>query len=205
MSPIRTRTFGHERAGVSASINSILQKVTDASGINRKQLAEQLAVAGAEPADAERNKRTLIADLRWLVSEGYLIEFNDGTLDLPRTKAPAPVAASAHAPVTAAADAGSGATVDEAAEPTPSQSTTPAEPEQVSPRPIDSEMESQSTVANGMSGEQSVEPHLAKQAPEQLATALPPEPPANPDAAAQDQSSANLDEGEVHFVFVEIG
>ncbi|HEY0723458.1 MAG TPA: hypothetical protein VGD41_05675, partial [Pyrinomonadaceae bacterium] len=32
----------------------------------------------------------LASDLRWLISEGYLIEFNDGSLDLPRTKPPAP-------------------------------------------------------------------------------------------------------------------
>ena len=31
---------------------------------------------------------TLASDLRWLISEGYVIEFNDGSLDLPRTKPP---------------------------------------------------------------------------------------------------------------------
>ncbi|PZR73315.1 MAG: hypothetical protein DLM73_10955, partial [Chthoniobacterales bacterium] len=89
VSPIRARVFGHERAGVSASINAILEKVSAAPGINRKQLAEQLAPAGAEPADLDRAKLTLASDLRWLVSEGYVIEFNDGSLDLPRTKPPA--------------------------------------------------------------------------------------------------------------------
>jgi hypothetical protein len=29
---------------------------------------------------------TLASDLHWLISEGYVIEFNDGSLDLPRTK-----------------------------------------------------------------------------------------------------------------------
>ncbi len=41
-----------------------------------------------EPADADRVKLGLASDLRWLIHEGYLIEFNDGTLDLPRPKAP---------------------------------------------------------------------------------------------------------------------
>lgn len=91
--PIRTRTFGHERAGVSASINTILEKLTAAGGINRKQLAEQFVPPDAEAAEQERVKRTLASDLRWLISEGYVIEFNDGTLDLPRVKAPAPAAA----------------------------------------------------------------------------------------------------------------
>jgi hypothetical protein len=88
VSPIRTRVFSHESAGVSASINAILEKVTSTPGINRKQMAEQLAPAGAEPADLERTKLTLASDLHWLVSEGYVIEFNDGSLDLPKTKPP---------------------------------------------------------------------------------------------------------------------
>jgi hypothetical protein len=88
VSPIRARVFSHESAGVSASINAILEKVKSTPGINRKQLAEQLAPAGAEPADLERAKLTLASDLHWLVSEGYVIEFNDGSLDLPKTKLP---------------------------------------------------------------------------------------------------------------------
>jgi hypothetical protein len=89
VSPIRTRVFSHESAGVSASINAILEKVSSTPGIGRKQLAEQLTSAEAEPADLERAKLTLASDLHWLVSEGYVIEFNDGSLDLPRTKPPA--------------------------------------------------------------------------------------------------------------------
>jgi len=89
VSPVRARVFGHERTGVSSSINAILEKVEKSPGINRKQLAEQLAVADAEAAAAERAKMTLANDLHWLIGEGYVIEFNDGTLDLPRAKAPA--------------------------------------------------------------------------------------------------------------------
>ncbi|MDP9097685.1 MAG: hypothetical protein M3N48_01640 [Verrucomicrobiota bacterium] len=89
VSPVRARVFGHERAGVSTSINAILEKVEKSPGINRKQLAEQLAVADADAAAAERAKMTLANDLHWLIHEGYVIEFNDGTLDLPRAKVPA--------------------------------------------------------------------------------------------------------------------
>lgn len=92
VSPVRARVFGHERAGVSASINAILEKVAATPGINRKQLAEQLVVADADGTAAERAKMTLANDLHWLIREGYVIEFNDGSLDLPRTKAPAPAA-----------------------------------------------------------------------------------------------------------------
>ena len=104
VSPIRSRIFGHERAGVSSSINAILEKVAEAPGINRKLLAEQLAPVGAEPADADRAKMTLASDLHWLISEGYVIEFNDGSLDLPRTKPPvAPAAEEKAAPETSPA------------------------------------------------------------------------------------------------------
>ena len=90
VSSVRARVFGHERAGVSASINAILEKVAATPGINRKQLAEQLAVTDADATAAERAKMTLAHDLHWLIREGYVIEFNDGTLDLPRAKAPQP-------------------------------------------------------------------------------------------------------------------
>ena len=83
--------------------------MTSASGINRKTLAEHLAPAGAEPADLERARLTLASDLHWLVSEGYIIEFNDGSLDLPKTKPPVapgakgkPAGASAETPVESA-------------------------------------------------------------------------------------------------------
>jgi hypothetical protein len=98
VSPIRARVFSHESAGVSASINAILEKVASTPGINRKQLAEQLAPAGAEPADLERAKLALASDLHWLVSEGYVIEFNDSSLDLPRTKPPVAPAAEENPP-----------------------------------------------------------------------------------------------------------
>ncbi|HXM32855.1 MAG TPA: hypothetical protein VN921_04315 [Chthoniobacterales bacterium] len=101
VSPIRLRTFGHERAGVSASINGILERVAAAPGILRKQLSEQLAPAGAHPADLEKAKLALASDLHWLVSEGYVIEFNDGSLDLPRTKPPAAVTAAEEKPAAA--------------------------------------------------------------------------------------------------------
>jgi hypothetical protein len=99
VSPVRAKAFGHERAGVSSSINAILEKVEKTPGINRKLLAEQLAVADADAAQADRAKMTLANDLHWLIREGYVIEFNDGSLDLPRAKAPATAAEEKTAPV----------------------------------------------------------------------------------------------------------
>jgi hypothetical protein len=85
VSPIRARTFAHEHAGVSPSVNAILEAVSTTVGINRKQLFETLTGNGASE-DAEPRRLALASDLRWLINEGYVIEFNDGSLDLPRGK-----------------------------------------------------------------------------------------------------------------------
>ena len=85
VSPVRVRAFVHEQAGVSASVNAILAAVSATAGITRKQLFENLTGNGATE-DAESRRLALASDLRWLVNEGYVIEFNDGSLDLPRLK-----------------------------------------------------------------------------------------------------------------------
>jgi hypothetical protein len=85
VSPIRLRAFVHEHAGVSPSVNAILESVSAAAGTNRKQLFEKLTGNGV-PEEGEPRRLALAADLRWLINEGYVIEFNDGSLDLPRTK-----------------------------------------------------------------------------------------------------------------------
>src|SRR5262249_55938135 len=85
VSPIRIRAFVHEHAGVSSSVNAILETVSSVAGINRKQLFEKLTGDGATEETAPR-RLAFAADLRWLINEGYVIEFNDGSLDLPRTK-----------------------------------------------------------------------------------------------------------------------
>jgi hypothetical protein len=89
VSPIRIRAFVHEQAGVSPSVNAILEAVSATAGINRKQLFETLTGNGASE-DAEPRRLALASDLRWLINEGYLIEFNDGSLDRPRIKSKQP-------------------------------------------------------------------------------------------------------------------
>ena len=85
VSPIRTRAFVYEHAGVSPSVNAILEALAGTAVINRKQLFEKLIGEGATE-DAEPRKLALVSHLRWLINEGYVIEFNDGSLDLPRGK-----------------------------------------------------------------------------------------------------------------------
>ena len=95
VSPIRVRAFAHDRTSVSPSINSILERLTETQPMSRKQLAEKLVEGITEPAEIDRVKLSLASDLRWLISEGYVIEFNDGSLDLPRAKVPPPQPAEA--------------------------------------------------------------------------------------------------------------
>jgi len=100
VSPIRARALVQESAAVSSAVSAILETLRATPGINRKELAEKLIVdlAGEE---LERAKLALASDLHWLVCEGYVIEFNDGSLDLPRTKAKAKPAVEAAAAPTA--------------------------------------------------------------------------------------------------------
>src|SRR2546430_15456703 len=83
VSPIRVRPFIHDQAGVSPSVNAILEALAAKPGINRKELAEKFVV-DLSTEEAESKKLALASDLRWLISEGHVIEFNDGSLDLPR-------------------------------------------------------------------------------------------------------------------------
>lgn len=89
VSPIRVRALVHEQTGVSTAVNAILGALAETPGINRKELAGKLIVDPAAE-EAESRKLALASDLHWLISEGHVIEFNDGSLDLPRGKAKAP-------------------------------------------------------------------------------------------------------------------
>jgi hypothetical protein len=107
VSPIRVRAFAHEQAGVSPSVNAILETLSGASGINRKQLFEKLLGTSAME-DTEPSRLALASDLRWLINVGYVIEFNDGSLDLPRGKSkPSQVLAAAEAGASSSNESGS--------------------------------------------------------------------------------------------------
>ena len=87
VTPIRPRPFVHEQTGVSANVAAILETVGANPRINRKDLADKVLV-DLTAEEIEARKLALASDLHWLISEGYVIEFNDGSLDLPRSKAP---------------------------------------------------------------------------------------------------------------------
>ncbi len=85
VSPIRVRPFVHAQAEVSSSVNAILGALAAVPGLNRKELSEKVSTPGTTE-DGESRKLALASDIHWLISEGYVIEFNDGSLDLPRGK-----------------------------------------------------------------------------------------------------------------------
>jgi hypothetical protein len=85
VSAIRPHPFAGEQAGVSPVVNAILEAVAASPLINRKELFEKL-ITDPLSEDVESRKLRLASDLRWLISEGYVIEFNDGSFDLPRAK-----------------------------------------------------------------------------------------------------------------------
>src|SRR5256886_2179104 len=97
VSSIYPRPFKHDASGVSPQVRAILESVGTSPRIGRKELADKL-IAGLTADEAERVKMALASDLRWLINEGYVIEFNDGSLDLPRAKAKAKETAEAATP-----------------------------------------------------------------------------------------------------------
>jgi hypothetical protein len=98
VSPIRVRPFVHAQAEVSPSVNAILEILAAAPGTNRKELFEKLTPKPFGGEEVDSRKLAIASDLRWLINEGYLIEFNDGSLDLPRGKAKLQKAAAAVEP-----------------------------------------------------------------------------------------------------------
>ncbi len=86
VSPIRLKPI--DESAVSDSVRQILETLKASPRTNRKELAEKLIAPETEPAVAEKTKLSLVSDLHWMIREGHVIEFNDGSLDLPRAKQP---------------------------------------------------------------------------------------------------------------------
>jgi hypothetical protein len=118
VSPIRARPFIHAQAEVSSSVNAILEILAAASGTNRKEIFEK-SIADVGIENTESRKLALASDLRWLINEGYVIEFNDGSLDLPRVKVK-PQEIVAAEPASLAKSDGSSSNGAEKLEPAPS-------------------------------------------------------------------------------------
>jgi hypothetical protein len=86
VSPIRAKPI--DESAVSDSVRQILETLKASPRINRKELADKLIASEMQAAEAEKAKLSLASDLHWMIREGHVIEFNDGSLDLPRAKPP---------------------------------------------------------------------------------------------------------------------
>jgi hypothetical protein len=90
VSGVRPKPFAlREGQAASAQVQQILQTIEASRGIKKKELADKILVE-LSAEESEPRKLALASDLRWLISEGHVIEFNDGSLDLPRVKVPPP-------------------------------------------------------------------------------------------------------------------
>ena len=90
ISTVRPQLFDPNQASLSPGLAAILAALRSHPRITRKQLAEKVLAnlvgdqnrdgSGPEYAQAKTN---LASDLLWLAKAGHVIEFSDGTLDLP--------------------------------------------------------------------------------------------------------------------------
>jgi hypothetical protein len=96
ISTVRPQLFDPNQASVSSNLAAILSTIKSYPKISRKQLAEKVLakLIGARSTDEagseyQHAKTALATDLIWLAKAGHVIEFADGTLDLPLSPKPA--------------------------------------------------------------------------------------------------------------------
>lgn len=81
---VRPSLFTGDPSSMSPGIAKILEWIGQHPGGSRKQLADAILPQGEiDPEELNKAKSHLATDLRWLVHAGHVIEFQNGTLDLP--------------------------------------------------------------------------------------------------------------------------
>ncbi len=90
ISTVRPLMFDANQASVSTGLSAVLSTIKSYPKISRKQLAEKVLAkligekSGDESSQEYQHTKTALAtDLIWLAKAGHVIEFADGTLDLP--------------------------------------------------------------------------------------------------------------------------
>jgi len=101
ISTVRPQLFESDQGTVSTGLSAILSTIRSYSKISRKQLAEKVLAKvisdkGADESNAayQHARTALASDLIWLAKAGHVIEFADGTLDLPLPPRPVETAKS---------------------------------------------------------------------------------------------------------------
>ncbi|MBV8140848.1 MAG: hypothetical protein JOZ60_02245 [Verrucomicrobia bacterium] len=107
ISTVRPQLFDTSQGSVSVGVSAVLSTIKSYPKISRKQLAEKaLAKLIGEKSKEESSeeyqhaKTTLATDLIWLAKAGHVIEFADGSLDLPLPPRPVETAKGGAAPAT---------------------------------------------------------------------------------------------------------
>jgi hypothetical protein len=90
ISTVRPQLFDPNQASLSSGLAAILTALRSYPRITRKQLAEKVLAKLIGDQSREESspeythaKTNLASDLLWLAKAGHVIEFSDGTLDLP--------------------------------------------------------------------------------------------------------------------------
>src|SRR6202023_3614368 len=90
ISTVRPQSFDTNQGSISTGLSAILSTIRSYPKISRKQLGERALakLIGEKSTDESKEeyqhaKTTLETDLIWLAKAGHVIEFADGTLDLP--------------------------------------------------------------------------------------------------------------------------
>ncbi|HWL54742.1 MAG TPA: hypothetical protein VNQ90_20035 [Chthoniobacteraceae bacterium] len=83
VSLVRPSRFSAKNQQVSPEITSLLTVIESKPKATRADLSEALLKPFQEEEGFEKRKSTLASDLKWLTQAGHVIEFHDGTFDLP--------------------------------------------------------------------------------------------------------------------------
>ncbi|MBW0000529.1 MAG: hypothetical protein JO015_15630 [Verrucomicrobia bacterium] len=121
ISTVRPQLFSSNQTQLSAGLAAVLAALRSYPKITRKQLAEKVLVKvlgqplpGETSPEYQQAKTALAGDLIWLAKAGHIIEFADGTLDLPLP----PKALEEKAPAKTAVEPGRAHAASEGTEPT---------------------------------------------------------------------------------------
>jgi len=83
VSSVRPVRFGSETRSVSEQIAGLLNVVETSPRCTRADFFSHLLKAHEEEPEFPKLKAALAADLHWLIGSGHIIEFHDGTFELP--------------------------------------------------------------------------------------------------------------------------
>ena len=83
VSTVRPVRFGSDTRSVSEHIANILNVIEASPKCTRADFATHLLKPHEAEPDFQKLKAALASDLHWLIGSGHVIEFHDGTFELP--------------------------------------------------------------------------------------------------------------------------